>query len=432
MKHLKYPILFCLLSYLSCYTAVGASLETLDKVAALVNNDVIALSELNRQVDLTKKQLLMENQDLPNETNLRQHVLDGLINLKLQQQVAQKLQLEVSDKQLDAEIKQIAARNHLNLSQLLQQIKSTGLTMKQYRQQLRQQILISQVQQKMIAGKIVITPQQIEDFLKQQKSASANLAEYHLQHIVLALPDNPSTATLQDTRQQAEKICQQLQHGAKFSTLVSKKSAAEDALRGGDLGWRKPHEMPEAFAHAVKQLKPNGISKPIQTSNGFHILKLVAKRQHEEKHYGTQYHIRQIFMKADDLTSNQEVQRKLNNIRQHLQRGEKFPEFAKTFSQDQNSASNNGDMGWLFADEMPPQLAQVITQIQIKAIPKPVRTGVGWHLIQVLNSRSVEDSARLLKTQARQLLYQQKMHLAQQNWLQSLHGQAYITVKQLV
>lgn len=418
---------FALLLLLFSCSAFATHTENMDKVAAFVNDDVITLSELNHQIEITKKELFASGQAVPNDTILRRQVLSHLIDNSLQLQVARKMEMKVSAERVSAAIKQVAERNHITVAQLKTQILAEGMNFKAYKDEVRNQILIGEVQQNLVGSKIVITPQQVSDFVNIQKKELAKNVEYHIQHLMLSLPDTPDTQTIMATRKKANQLYHQLSKGEDFDKTVAKFSEADDALQSGDLGWKRIVELPHAFVTPAKDLKLNQISKPIQTSNGFHILKLVGKRQKSNKHYSTQYHVRQIFMKADDLTSNQEVERKLLEIRKHLQRGESFAEYAKTFSQD-SSASKGGDMGWIYADESPMALANAMSSAQIKSIGKPIRTNLGWHLIQVLGQKRVEDSERVLKNNARQMLYRRKMQMATQSWLQSLRGQAYVKV----
>jgi len=426
MKRLLLPLLALILSI---NLGLCAEAEKLDKVIAFVNDDVVTQSELDKHISMLRYQLQASKQQLPSEKSLKSHALQQLIDVDLQMQAAERYQIKISDAEIDSSIATIAKRNNFTVAELKQKLAEQNTKFSEYRNQIRKEMTISKLQREMVMRRIVITEHQLDDFIKTQyKPNEQAAAEYKLQHILVSLNDEPTPSDIQQAQKKADTIYHSIKSGKNFQKIASSSSDAEDALKGGEMGWHKLAELPQVFSKTIQHLKKGDISPPIKTNNGFHILRLQDVRNANADHTSVKTHVRHIMMKQDDLTSNQVVKRKLEKVRDHLQRGEDFAQYAELVSQDQRSASKGGDMGWVFNDELPTNFASTMNRLQLKEISKPIRTQSGWHIMQVLGRKTVNDTKRLQRQQARQMLFGQRMQIATQNWLKGLRGQAYIKI----
>jgi peptidyl-prolyl cis-trans isomerase SurA len=403
--------------------------QPLDKVVAIVNDNVITASELEEQVALLREQIKAKNMQLPTEVALRKQVLQHLIDVDLQLQLAKNHNLTIDSPDLNDAIAKIAENNHLTLTQLREELSKQGLGWENYRENIRKEILISRVQQKAIGQEVVVSNQQVEDALKTftQNSIKAQQT-YHLQNIVIPLPESPTTSQLQGAQAKAKALLAKIKQGDDFSSLAIAESSGEYALEGGDLGDRHLPELPEVFAEKVVEMKVGEVAGPIRTGNGYQLIKLMAIGGKEDSHKVTKTHVRHILLKQDVNITNVEAERQINNIYQQLKSGKDFALMAKQYSLDAASAVKGGDLGWVTGDELVPAFAKAMDGLPLNTVSKPVKSQFGWHLIEVLERKTVDDSAAFQRQQVRQFLYQRKFTEAVQNWQQHLRADAYINV----
>lgn len=256
----------------------AASEQSLDRIVAIVNDAPITQTELNESIDTAKKQIAASNTAQPSNEVLHKQVLQQIIDRKLQIQLAEQAGIHIKDEDIDKAITHIAQQNNMTMAQLSEQLVKQGLTMEAYRKEISEEIMIQQVQQHEIGAKITITPQEISDFTRSKAWQAFNNKEYHLEDLVVSLPDTPSTQEVSDAKKRADAILDKIHHGSSFQAVAMAESSGNKALQGGDLGWRKLPEIPSAFSSEVIRMQANDIAGPIQTSNGFHILRLAEVR----------------------------------------------------------------------------------------------------------------------------------------------------------
>lgn len=274
-------VLWCCTLVITSVFAVDAASPPvpLDRIAAIVSNDVITESQLAHQIAIIKNEIKQANMQLPPENVLRKQVLQKLIDQQLQLQLADSTGINVSDAELNLGLERIAKQRNISLYDLYQQVQKAGYTIKGFRQEVRNQIKIEKLQQRDIVSRIRVTSQEVNDFLRMMRHKGQSVSrEYHLRNILIPLPDAPSPAQIAEANQQAESIMKQLGRGANFQQLAMAKSGGSKALQGGDLGWRKLAELPAVFADKVKTMKIGGVAGPIRASNGVHIIKLLDTR----------------------------------------------------------------------------------------------------------------------------------------------------------
>lgn len=402
--------------------------EPLDKVVAVVNQNVITASELDAQTELVRQQLVARHTEIPAEDVLRKQVLQHLIDVELQLQLAKRNDLVIEDAELDQTIEKIGQQNHLTIDQLREELSRQGFTWEAYRDNLRKEMLMSRIQQQAIGKEIVITPEQVEDYLKTAPQVDNAKTTFHLQNIVIPLAEEPTTAQLNKAREKARDLLAKLKKGADFSQLAIAESSGEYALEGGDLGERHLAELPEVFVNHVLAMKNGQVAGPIRTGNGFQLIKLVDKTETKEHHEVVKTHVRHILLKPDANATETEAVRQAQNIYQQLKAGKDFAQMAKHYSLDAASATKGGDLGWVTADELVGPFAEAMDKLPLKTISEPVKSAYGWHIIEVLERKSEDDSDAYQRQQVRQFLHQRKFTEAVQSWQQHVRADAYIKI----
>ncbi|MBN9231751.1 MAG: molecular chaperone SurA [Legionella sp. 40-6] len=417
-------------SVLLIISSFAQAKQVIDKVVAVVNDGVITASELEKQVSLTKKQLLAQRRTLPDEKALRKQILQQLIDVDLQLQMAKQHGITVDENELNQAIERIAAGNHATVTQIREEIAKQGMSWNEYRESIRREMIMANLQQKAIGRDVVITNEQIEHFIKTEGDLPINPAimTYHVQNILVPINDDPSSTQIQKAHDEATKILLEVKKGSDFSKIADQSSHREMMVENGDLGERHLAELPEIFAKEVANMKPGEISRPLRAANGFHILKLVAISGQQQQPRVTLTHARHILLKPDASMLPDEAKKQVNNIYQQLKSGKDFAKMAKHYSLDTGSAVKGGDLGWVSPGETVPEFEKVMDKLTINEVSKPVKTRFGWHLIQVLERKQQENSLAFKKQQIRQYLYQKKFAEAVQNWQHHIRTDAYVNI----
>lgn len=408
---------------------VAGTAQPLDKVVAVVNDDVITASELETQLKVLRQQIMAKNMQVPPDRVLRKQVLQHLIDVNLQLQLAKRNSITVDDTDLNEAINKIATQNNLSLTQLRDALIKQGLNWETYREDIRKEMLISRLQQKAVGQEVVVSSQHVEDYLKTALINNKKTQQtYHLQNIVIPLPEEPTTEQVKKAQQKIRVLLSKIKQNEDFSRLAIAESSGEYALEGGDLGDRHLAELPEIFADKVVNMKVGQVVGPIRTGNGFQLIKLVAIGKNEEHHEVTKTHARHILLKQDMNITSQEAKKQIDNLYQQLKSGKDFAVMAKQYSLDAASAANGGDLGWVTGDELVPAFAQAMNGLPLHTVSKPVKSPFGWHLIEVLERKTVDDSVAFQRQQVRQFLHQRKFTEAVQNWQQHLRTDAYLNI----
>ncbi|MBP0048820.1 peptidylprolyl isomerase [Marinobacterium sp. AK62] len=403
--------------------------EVLDRIAAVVNEDIVLESELEQRMDLVRQQVAARDSTrLPPEDVLRQQVLDRLILENIQMQIAERQGMRISDSQLNQAISRIAAQNGMTLPQFRDALIAEGQDYAQAREQIRREMLLTQVQQSSVNRRISVSEQEVQNFLESEMGQQQVQAEYRLRNILLALPEGATPAMIQKAEAEALALREQLEQGADFAELAIAESNAPNALQGGELGWRKETELPEALARAISKLGPGEISDPIKTPGGFHLLKVEDKRGGKVQ-LVEQTQVRHILLKPNEIRSESQTRRLIDDLYQRLQEGQPFDELARRYSDDAASGSQGGDLGWTQNGQMVPEFEQVMNNTPEGSISRPFESRFGWHILQVQDRRTQDLGEEMLESQARNSIRQRKFNEELSNWLREIRSQAYIERK---
>lgn len=405
-------------------------LPVLDRMVASVNQEAITESELNWQLQLLLSRLNQTETTLPPLPVLRKQLLEKMILEKLQLQLAAEQGIEVEASTLDQALQELASREGLSISQLQHSLQAQGLDPEKFRDTIKKELIISRLQQKEIAQNITVSKAEITHFLNSPAGQDHSGVEYHLGHILIAFPEDPTKENIQNIEVQAENTVKELKAGASFAKIAMAKSADQQALNGGDLGWRKLASIPTLFSKVVPALQVNEIYGPIRDNSGFHIIKLLGKRKSDDvsQQQVKETHFRQILIKIHGKRSDKEAEALLAKLHAQIEKGASFAKLAQKFSEEPNSAFKGGDSGWVTSSSLLPEFKQQINRLKPGEISDPFRTELGWHIIQVLEKRTQPVASVASQNKAADILYHRKFDEALLSWLRHLKSDAEIEI----
>jgi peptidyl-prolyl cis-trans isomerase SurA len=343
-------------------------------------------------------------------------------------QQARDMGLRVDDGQLEQALQRIAAGNNLSLSQFRAALEKDGITFASFREEIRSEMTIARVREREVESKIFISDGEIDNYLASASGLGSAGEEYQLAHILLRAPESASPEQIQKLRAKADQVLERLSKGEDFAQLAAAYSDAPDGLKGGNLGWRSLDRLPAMFAEVGVTLKVGEVSPVLRSSNGFHLIKLLAKRGGAAAQAVEQTHARHILIKVNEVVSESEARHKLEGLRERVKHGESFAELAKLFSQD-GSASKGGDLGWIYPGDTVPEFERAMNLLAPGELSQPVQSPFGFHLIEVLERRVQDVSSERQRAAARQALRERKRDEAYQDWLRQARDRAYVELR---
>jgi peptidyl-prolyl cis-trans isomerase SurA len=395
-----------------------------DRIVAVVGDEVITRYDLRQRLATALKQLQKQNTSLPPQDVLERQLLERMIMDRVQMQFARETGLKVDDAQLDQAITKVAANNKMTPQQFKAALEKDGVNYAAFREEIRGELTMVRLREREVDSKIIISDGEIDMYLANQASTGSG-EEIHLAHILLRAPESASPEALQKLRLRGEQALQRAREGASFAELAAGFSDAPDALQGGDLGWRPMDRLPQLYAETAARMRPGDVSDLLRSSAGFHILKLVAKRGGGGPVSVQQTHARHILIRVNEVVSETEARRKMENLRERLVNGGDFAELARLYSQD-GSAGKGGDLGWVSPGDTVPEFERAMDALKDNEISPVVQTPFGMHLIQVVERRSRDVSEDRKRAAARQALRERKLEEAYQDWLRQIRDRAYV------
>lgn len=396
-----------------------------DRIVAVVNDEVVTLYELRTRLDVALRQLQKQGTPLPTRDVLEKQMLERLVMDKVQLQQAKETGVKVDDAQLEQALQRIATGNKMSLAQLREALKKDGIVFTKFREEIRDEMTIARVREREVESKIVISEGEIDNYLADNSAKSGGSEEYEVAHILLRTPESASPEQIQRLKAKADQVFERVSKGEDFSQLAASFSDAPDGLQGGNLGWRPLERLPGIFSEVVVKLKAGETAPVLRSPNGFHIIKLVAKRGGAAAKAVEQTHVRHILIKVNEVVSESDAKHKLEGLYERIKNGGNFAELARLFSQD-GSASKGGDLGWIYPGDTVPDFERVMNQLKPGEVSKPTRSPFGFHLIEVLERRVQDVSADRQRVAARQILRERKMDEAYQDWLRQVRDRAYV------
>jgi len=421
---MKRSLLFLLLFF--SYLSANAAISTVDRIVAVVNDDVILESELNTRLKTVQSQLQQRNTQAPAESVLRRQVLERLIISRLQLQVAERGGIRIDDKTLNTSINGIANQNKMTLEQFRSAIESDGFDYNVFREDIRREMVISQLIQRRVRQRVNVTDQEVENFISTNKNNSDENKEYRLSHILISLPEAASAEQVEAAQVKTNDAIRELRLGSSFKQVAAASSDGQKAFEGGDLGWRKAAQLPSIFADVTTNMQKGDISDPIRSPSGFHIIMLTDVRGTERRHIVKQTSARHILIRRNELTSNEDAKTRLQQLLIRLEGGEDFATLARAHSDDRGSATRGGDLGWSSPGALVPQFEEAMNKLEPGQISQPFQTQFGWHIVQTLDRREYDDTDSFLRSKARKLIRDRKTEDETQTWIRRIRDEAFV------
>ncbi|WP_439133247.1 peptidylprolyl isomerase [Pseudomaricurvus sp.] len=429
LNHAKTGLkLLALGAALTCSNLGFAQTVPLDEVVAVVDDDVVMASELNQRMRMVVSQLRANNTQLPPLDVLRGQILEQLITESLELQMGRRAGVEISDRQIDDTINRMRQANNLSQAEFEQKLAQDGISVNDLRDQIRRDMIIEQVQRGSVNRRIQVSEQEVKNFLKSKQGRFWSSPDYNLGHIMIGVSSTADNAALKQAQDQADALYQQLKNGADFRQLAVAQSQGQNALKGGDLGWRKSAQLPDLFADNIVDLPVGDVTEPLRSGAGFHILKLYDKRGPKEQVI-EQSKVRHILIKPSAILTDEQARQQLADIRQQILDGADFGEMARQHSEDVGSMLSGGDLGWSLPGKFVPEFERTIDNTAIGDISEPFRSQFGWHILQVEERRQQDMSETVRMNQAQQLLRKQRFEEERINWLREIRDKAYVEIK---
>lgn len=395
-----------------------------DRIVAVVENDVITENELLERINVIRAQA-GDQSKLPNDDILAEQVLNRMILERLQVEWGQRRGVEIDDLSLDQAMRNLAQRNRMTLDQFRNALLQQGIDYIAFRNQIRTEMLIRQVMRRAVETDVQVSEKEIDTLIESQQDSLNTNAEYRLSHILIQLPQDPTPDDINKAKEEIGQLRTRAIEGESFTQLAIAHSQAQDALEGGDLGWRNRNQMPDMFARQLSKMRPGDISDVLRSGSGFHIFRILDVRGNNRVMV-EQMLARHILIRTNAVRDDNEVEQILTSLRNRISNGEDFGELARAHSEDPASAVEGGDLGWLAPSVFTPEFREVATTIAINEVSRPFKSRFGWHILQVLDKREHDNSIEAQREEARQFLRQRKIEEEAEIWLRQLRDESYV------
>lgn len=399
-----------------------------DYIAAIVNQELVTAGELERRYERARADAARASAPAPSDAVLRKQAFDSLIDERVILSSARESGMRVDDNELDRAVQSVAAQNQLSAAQLRERLRSEGIDYARFRADLRDQIMIERMREREVYRRIVVSDEEIDQWLAQQRVASGGGVELNLAQILISVPENADEATLAARRARIDQALARVRAGESFAKVAAEMSEDANHERGGEIGLRPTARLPDLFVEAVRDLPVGAISSVQRSGAGFHILKVLTR--HDGAITLTQTRVRHVLLRTSAELTPQVAARRLAEYRQQIESGKrKFEDIARQYSED-GSAAAGGDLGWASPGTMVPEFESAMDALPIGGISQPVVSRFGVHLIQVLERRDVALDARQLREQARNALRERKFEQAYLDWVKELRSRAYVEYRE--
>ena len=422
---MKYHSIIAILM-LAMPTLVVAAPTPIDKVIAIVEDDVITQRELEARKQLIRLEFAQASRSLPNDETLHRQVLESMIRDSILDQEARRRGLKITEGQLNQAMQTISRDNKMNLTEFRQALIAQGINYEKYRESLRKDLVVRTLRRQYTARSATVSDQEVDEFLLRSDDDNIEY-EYKLAHILLALPDAASPEEVAVAQDKAGEILDKLDQGAEFEQLANEYSSGSNALRGGDLGWRKKAEIPGLFTDAVLSMKAGEYAGPFRSASGYHIV-FLSDRKNTQQVLTKQVRSRHILLRPNEILSEEEARIRLLEFRQRILNGENFDRLARLYSVDYGSGAEGGDIGWMENGDTVKEYQEVADSLEVGEISQPFRSQFGWHLLEVTGRRTVDETAESRREKIYSQLLQQKQREVFDVWQKRLRDEAYVVI----
>ncbi|HTL14105.1 MAG TPA: peptidylprolyl isomerase [Thermomonas sp.] len=420
---------------LACGAAAAqsaAGLEPVDRIAAVVNEDVILRSELDQAIANIRSQYAGREDQLPPADVLERQVLERLILTRLQVERATNAGVTVSDEELERAVQGVAQQNGMSVDELRARIGQNGMSFASFRNNLRDEIITQKMRQSFAQSRINVSEAEVDAAMANASVAASSQLQYHLAHILVGTPDGATPDQLAAAQKKIEGIKAMLDKGEiTFSAAAVRYSDSPNALEGGDLGWRGLNEIPPAFATIIQPMQPGQVVGPIRGPSGFQLLQLVETRSPAAGggEQVTQFSARQILVKVDADTSDAAAKAEADTIAARLAGGADFAKLAKEASDDEATRRRGGDLGWFGADTYGTTFGLQVAALADGQTSAPFKTDAGWVIVQRTGSRQVNAGDDARRAQVRETIGRRKLEEEWSRFLREMRGEAFVDVR---
>jgi peptidyl-prolyl cis-trans isomerase SurA len=401
--------------------------EVLDRMVAVVEDDVILESELNLEVATILQRMQASKAQLPPEAMLRKQVLEKLIMDKLQRLMAEKAGITVSEEMLTTSALEIAERNHLSLEQFRAELQNQGMSYKAFLDNMRNEIIINQLRGRELGGRIKVTDREIDHYLETEGKVGSEDIQYRLGHILVAVREGASATDIKKAQEKVNQVLEKLREGQDFGKLAMSYSDDANALKGGDLGWRALRDIPSLFSEGITRMQAGQVADAIRSPSGFHIIKMLEIKG-IDSHTITKTKVRHILIKTNELIDDTEASKRLLELKKRIEDGDDFAALARSHSDDKGTAIKGGSLDWVTPGDLVKPFEEAMNGLNIGQISAPVQTQFGWHLIQVNEREKKDNSVEYRKNQVREAIRKRKIEEETELWMRRLRDEAYVEI----
>ena len=412
----------------------SSSSKLIDSIAVVVNDEVITRNEIAARTRTIEARMKASNAPIPDAADLQRQVTEAMIVERAQQQLAKEMGIKTDDQQLDRAIVRIAEGQKMSVADLRKQMEKEGMPFPTFREEIRNEITMQRLREHEVDAKIQISDAEVDTYLSAEQQAAADRVEVNISQILVRIPENATPEQTAARKARADEVSRQLRTGADFAKMAATYSDAPDALKGGEVGWRDPNRLPPLFAEQLVKMSPGQITPVIRSATGFHLLKLVDKRNAAaaapEAAVQQQTHARHILLKVTPTMTAAEAKHKLADFKERLDnKTAKFEDLARTQSND-GTAAKGGDLGWLYPGDSVPEFETAMNALKPGEISAPVETPFGWHLIEVLERKSDDATKERQRNAARNVIRERKMQEAAEDWARQVRDRAYVEFRE--
>jgi peptidyl-prolyl cis-trans isomerase SurA len=400
--------------------------NALDRIVAVVEEDVILRSELDLALNSIYSQYAERMNQLPPREVLERQVLERLVLLRLQLQRADSGGIRVGDSEVEQAIVRIAEQNRISIEQMRQQLARDGMAFDEFRRTLRDEMVAQRLRQSIIQSRVSVSDTEIDILLA---GDSLQRGQVSVGLILVALPDAASPEQVETAKTKIDGVRDLVDRGEmEFSAAAIRYSDAPNALEGGDMGWRGYDALPPLLANVVQGMQVGQVSQPIRGPNGYLLLRLNDRRDQAQETV-TEYSARDILIRKTELLNSAEARRRIDELRARVIAGEDFAKLAREHSEDDMTASNGGDMGWFQLYAWGNGVGETLLRLQDGEVSQPFETDIGWHLLQRLGTREQDVTEDVLRNRARETIGRRKAEEEYQRFLRQLREESFVDLR---
>ena len=429
MRKIKYLLASIAVTMTVTSPLAGELSETgqfLDGVVAIVNEGVVLRSELNRQADLIIARATEQGMQLPPADILMEQVLERLIVEEIQLQRAARIGVQISDQMLNTAIAQFVEQSGYTFEEFPRILAAEGVDYGEYRRDMRKQMILEQLRQIEVTGRISVLPREIQQCLAELEDSVVVSSSYNLGHILISVPESATAKQIAEAEEEANLVYSNLEDGADFGQLAIRYSDSQTGLEGGNLGWREGSQLPTLFSDVVGEMSIGDFSRPIRAVSGFHLVKVLDLRGVNQKSEVEQMKVRHILISPNEIIDEETARQRLEDAVERISGGEDFGEIAKLLSDDTVSANDGGQMDWSNPGTFVPEFEEVANNLELGVISEPFRSRFGWHILEIVERRIYDNTEDLKEQSCIQRVQNSKLANESELWVRRIRDEAFV------